>query len=126
MQVLRCVAAFLIVIAGASVASAEVSDKAASIPQHWLLALPLAAILFLAASFRWWLGAVLAVVPVFILLGSIDMTFDKYIGPALWHEQGWPYFASLWGSDLLILGALASGVRRGWARRQVSRELPAG
>jgi hypothetical protein len=58
-------------MAGASVASAEVSDKAATIPQDWLLALPLAAVLFLAASFRWWLGAVLAVVPVFILLGSL-------------------------------------------------------
>jgi hypothetical protein len=126
MRVLRFAAALLVVLVSASVASAEVSDKAATISQHWLLAIPLAAILFVAASFRWWLGAVLAVVPVFILLGSIDMTFDEYIGPALWQERGWPYFASLWGSDLLMLGALAIGVRRGWARRQVSRELPAG
>lgn len=126
MQVLRCVAAFLVIIAGASVASAEVSDKAVTIPQHWLLALPLAAVLFLAASFRWWLGAVLAVVPVFILLGSLDMTFDEYIGPALWREQGWPYFASRWAPDLLMLGALAVGVRRGWARHQASHARPAG
>jgi hypothetical protein len=110
------------VVGTPTVAFAEVSDTVATIPQHWFLAIPIAAALFLAGSFRWWLGALLAIVPAFSLLGSIDMTVDQYIGPALWREQGWPYFASLWGSDLLMLSALLLGIRRGWARRQPGHE----
>jgi hypothetical protein len=126
MQARPYVLAVLGIVAAPAVSFAEVSDKAATIPQDWALAVPIAAILFLAAGLRWWLGVVLAVVPAFMLLGSIDMTFDQCIGPALWREQGWPYFASLWGSDLLMLAALLIGIRRGWARRQVSRKAPAG
>ncbi len=126
MQTLRSILVLLLIAIIPASALAEVSDKAPTIPRHWVIAIPIAAVLFAAGSHRWWLGALLAVVPIFILLGSIDMTFDQYVGPALWREQGWPYFASLWSSDLLMLGALLLGIRRGWARRQHSHELPGG
>ena len=109
-------------LAAPSVALAEVSDKAATIPQHWALAVPVAVVLFLAPRFRWWLGVVLAIVPAFLLLGSIDLTFDPHLGPALWREQGWPYFVSLWGSDLLVTLALFLGLRSGWARPRFCEE----
>ena len=70
-------------IALPSTAFAEVSDKAPTIAYHWLFALPLAVALFMAGAFRWWLGVLLIIVPVFVILGSIDLTFDPHVGRAL-------------------------------------------
>jgi hypothetical protein len=97
-------------------AVAEVSDKAATIPEHWFFAVPGSLILFLAGRYRWWLGALLAIVPAFLVIGSFEMTRDPDIGPALWREQGLTYFASLWASDLLLLIALCAGIWRGLKR----------
>jgi len=123
-RIARGVLIGLLIAAHASIASAEVSDKAATIPQHWLLAIPLAAVLFLVARFRWRLGALLAVVPALVLWASYDLTFDGHVGSALLHEQGWPYFASLWGSDLLLLAALVLGIHRGWQRGSTAHGRP--
>ena len=122
MQVRHYALATFLLLAAPTVALAEVSDKASTIPQHWFLAIPIAAVLFLAPRIRWWLGVVLAIVPAFLILGSIDLTFDPDLGPALWREQGWPYFASLWGSDLLILAALILGLRSAWTHRRFCEE----
>jgi hypothetical protein len=104
-------------------AIAEVSDKAASIPDHWIVAVPVAILVFLIARFRWWLAIPIAVVPAIFLSGSFDMTADPHIGGGLWQEQGLPYFLSLWSSDLFVVVALGAGAFRGWRRRR-SRTPP--
>jgi hypothetical protein len=103
-------------------ALAEVSDKAASIPEHWLVATPAAALLFFAASFRWWLALPLGIVPTVLVSGSLDMTLDHQFGGALWHEQGFPYFLSLWSSDVFVVAALVLGGYRGWRRHRPKTE----
>lgn len=120
MRLRRAVPVLLMALAVPAAASAEVSDKVLAIPQHWFIALPIAALTFAAGSFRWWLGAPLAVVPILSFAGTIELSIDPEVGAALWREQGWPYFASLWFSDFLMLGALLVGLRRGWMRRRSS------
>ncbi len=117
--------ALFAVLAAPLSASAEVSDKAASIPMHWIVAAPLAAMLFLAASIRWWLFVPLLVVPAFFLFGTLDLTLDPHVGSALLQEQGWVYFLSLWASDALMLAALAAGAWRDWTRRGSADRWPA-
>ncbi len=106
-------------------ASGEVSDKAASIPMHWIVAAPLAAILFLAASVRWWLSVPLLLVPAFFVFATLDLTLDPHVGSALLHEQGWVYFLSMWASDALMLVALGAGAWRDWSRRESANRWPA-
>ncbi|MBK6528857.1 MAG: hypothetical protein IPF99_04545 [Deltaproteobacteria bacterium] len=44
------------------------------------------------------------------------LSTDRDLGTALLQEQGWPYFYSLWASDLLMMVALVSIGVLGWRR----------
>lgn len=85
------------------------SDKVTSIPKHWTLALPLAATMFLAGRWRWWLVVPLALLLVVLIGGGWDLYREPHIGPALVKEQGWRYFVSLWASDLVMAVGLGVG-----------------
>lgn len=98
-------------------ALAEVSDKAATMSQHWYVAVPLTIALYFAGRFRWWLGAFLGILPTFLLIGAIEMALDPHVGRGLWREQGWLYFMSLWSSDMLMLAAMTLGIYQGWRRQ---------
>lgn len=71
--------------------------------EHWLVAMPVAAVLFFAARFRWWLSIPLALIPFGLLVSTWQLMRDDFVGRGLWQEQGWPYFASLWASSLFAL-----------------------
>jgi hypothetical protein len=115
-----------VVLAGApGSAFAEVSDKGTSIPEHWILALPVAVIVLVAARWRWWLAIPLALPLVMLIWAGVDLHTEPDIGPALLREQGWAYFFSLWGSDLVMAGGLAFGTWLGWRRRsRIRAPLP--
>lgn len=100
-----------------SPAFAEVSDKVSSIPEHWILALPVAAIMLVASRWRWWLALPLALPLVVLIWAGLELPSEPYIGPALLQEQGWLYFASLWGSDLVMAAGFGVGAWLGWRRR---------
>jgi hypothetical protein len=98
-------------------ALAEVSDKVSSIPEHWIVALPVAAVLLLATCWRWWLALPLALPVVALIWSGVELRSEPYIGPALMQEQGWGYFISLWSSDFIMAAGLAAGAFLGWRRR---------
>jgi hypothetical protein len=99
------------------VAFAEVSDKVSSVPEHWIRAVPIAAVLLLAARWRWWLALPLALPLGAMIWAGVELPREPYIGPALLQEQGWTYFASLWCSDVVMAAGLAVGASLGWRRR---------
>jgi len=104
-------------------AFAEVSDKFPTTSEHWIVALPVAACVLLATRWRWWLALPLALpLAAIVSTHAALSTTDRDLGDALLREQGWPYFLSLWGSDLHMVAALVCGGVLGWRRR--SRAVP--
>ena len=97
-------------------ASAEVSDKVSSIPEHWMFAGVLATLVFLAVRWRWWLAIPLILPLAFVISAEWESPGDL-IGAAILEEQGWPYFVSLWCSYLFMASGLAIGTFFGWRRR---------
>lgn len=116
-----CGAVALLVVALPHRAFAEVSDKAASIPEHWMLALPFATVALIAAWWRWWLAIPLGWLLVAKIWVGFEMFVDPDIGRALLREQGIHYFLSLWGSDLLVATGLVAGFLLGWFSRDDRR-----
>lgn len=98
-------------------AFAEVSDKATSIEEHWILALPMAAALLLMPRWRWWTALPLAFLLAALIHATMELPNEPNFGAGLLEEQGWPYFASLWSSDSMMVVALAIGGFLGWRRR---------
>lgn len=125
MKLFRPTVGAFVVAAVPSPGFAEVSDKVSSIPEHWMVALPVAAIMLLAARWRWWLALPLALPLLALICAGLALPTEPYIGPALLQEQGWPYFGSLWGSDVVMAAGLGVGAWLGWRRRsRVGSPLP--
>ena len=102
-------------------ALAEVSDKAASISDHWTTSLPIAAVALLLGGWRWWLAIPVAGLLVVNTWRDVTMAMDPYVGAALWQEQGLNYFISLWASDLVLAASLVAGFYWGWLKRDERR-----
>jgi hypothetical protein len=125
MKLFRAVVGVVVLAAVPRPAFAEVSDKVSSIPEHWIRAIPVAAVLLVLARWRWWLALPLAPPLVMLIWAGLALPSEPYIGPALLQEQGWPYFLSLWGSDLVMAAGLILGAWLGWQRRsRVGAPLP--
>ena len=99
----------------ASILIAEVSDKFPSMAEYWYTAIPIALGLMLAGFIRWWLGAIFAIFPIFIFLGSVDLAFNS-LGRALYREQGIVFFINIFASDILMLFASGAGIYLGYRR----------
>lgn len=117
MRLFRPTVVAFVLAAVPSPAFAEASDKVSSISEHWIVALPVAAIMLLAARWRWWLALPLALPLLVLIWGGLALPSEPYIGPALLQEQGWPYFGSLWASDLVMAAGLGVGSWLGWRKR---------
>jgi len=101
-------------------ALAEVSDKAASIPQLWLTGLIAGAIAFLIGRYRVTLGAILLPVSALIVLAGLEPVRDPFVGPAVIAEQGGGYLVAAYGSAFMLLGLHLAGLWLGWHRRHKS------
>jgi len=96
---------------------AEVSDKVPPIDQILSQGITIAAALFLAGYFRWWLGVLGLAIFSFSVMGTISLWNEIVLREALLLEQGWIYFGTLIFRDLLfgvatIVGSLLSYNRR--------------
>jgi len=96
-------------------ASAEVSDKVASMQDHWLFAIVLSTLAFALVRWRLWLLGPAAMLFLFVMSAEWESPGDD-IGAAVLQEQGWLYFASLWCSCLLMMSGLVAGALVGWRR----------
>jgi hypothetical protein len=103
-------------------AAAEVSDKAASIGILVGQGIIFAVMVFFAARYRWWLGFAGLIFGLFLLAGTVALVFDQFVGQALLHEQGIPYFVAAFASDVaVLLSAIAGGII-GWRRRHAAQK----
>jgi hypothetical protein len=86
-------------VAFPDVAVAEVMDKEPTLVATWAWALTGGALGFVGWRFRWWAGAVLALLPAAYFVGlHLELT-DPYVGPDIIREAGrgyvlWSYCAA--------------------------------
>ena len=97
-------------------AYAEVSDKAASIPQIWLTYIAIGLAALLLGRLKLALG--LVIFPIGLLLAYVnhDTLSDPFVGRALIAEQGSPYLFATYGGAILMLAMICIGIWLGWRR----------
>lgn len=110
-------AVFLVLGSIPSTASAEVSDKALSIGDQWIIALPIAALALLLGCWRWWMTFPLGVLIGLAIFAEMEFLSDSFIRSALLQEQRQVYFISMFAADMHMVAGLVAGGFLGWKRR---------
>lgn len=112
----------VVVVAYPVSAYAEVSGNIPSLWAAWAQAVVFGFVIYVAGSYRWWLGLPLMLFPVIVLLGTYRMQHDKFIGPAALAERGEIYFPLLYSADFLLLIIGIAGIVRGLQQRYKKRD----
>jgi len=102
---------------------AEVSDKMPPVDQILAQGITIAAALFLAGYFRWWLGVLGLAIFTFSVMGTISLWSEAALREALLLEQGWIYFGTLVFRDLLLGIATIVGSLLSYNRRSSDNEI---
>jgi hypothetical protein len=100
------------------VAHAEVMDKEPTLLQTWALSRIGGGLAFGVARFRWWLGAIIGVLPTAYFLGLWQEVHDPFVGPAIRSEAGASYVWSSAIATLVWIGLAGTGVIAGFRRRR--------
>ena len=108
--------ALLTVALSPTLAMAEVSDNAPTIPELWTVGVILGGLSMLAGWYRWWLGLIFLALTLFLVLATYDVIADPHVGPAIRQEQGELYVFSSWASMCLLFGLNVLGIVLGRLR----------
>jgi hypothetical protein len=100
---------FVLAVLFSSVASAEVSDKFASIPELLLQSLVASIISFFLARWHTWLAVIGIAVGMVMFSGISLLWYDEHMGEALLAEQGIKYFFTLGLSGLAVVASSVVG-----------------
>jgi hypothetical protein len=110
---------FVLATAIGRVAQAEVMDKEPTLLQTWALALVGGGLALGVARFRWWLGAIIGLLPAAYFIGLWQEVHDPFVGPAIRLEAGASYVRSSALAAVVWIGLAAIGVISGCRRRRV-------
>lgn len=109
--------AFAIAMSVAGPVHAEVMDKEPALVEIWAWALAACGLGLVGWRFRWWLGALAALIGLPFFVAVHSELRDPFVGPAISAEAGPTYVWSVHLATLAFLVAHGIGAA-GWARRR--------